>query len=569
MAVAAPRAPGRRRGRRRTAAGPRYPGWLALPAVGWYLLFFLGPLSIMAAYSFAAVSGYSDVVFDWNVENYRYLWDPLYIGIFRRTLELALIGTVATLAIGFPFAYYVARYAKRKTLLLLLVIVPFWTSFLIRTYAWLIILDPEFPPFRALRRIGFPESFELLYTEKAIYIGVVYNYLPLMILPLYAALERVDWSLVDAAQDLGDGPLRAFRRVTLPLVLPGVLAGSLLVFIPLMGEFLIPSILGGDKTLYAGNLIAQQFLEARDWPFGSAIAMVVVAGLTIALMLYARLISGRRCSTVGRRLLGAHVLLVFVVLYLPIVVVVALAFNGGKQVLYWEGFSTKWFGEALRDPTITEPLRHSLLIAAGNAVVACVLGTMLALALPRMRAWLRVPLDALAYMTLVTPEIVFGISALIFFVQAGLWLGIESPLGLWTILVAHVVFNATVVALVVRARFVGMSQTLEEASYDLGAGPLSTFRQVTLPRLAPAVLAGGLLAFTFSFDDFITSFFVAGAGSTTLPLRIFSSLRFGVSPAINATAAMMLALTLAAVVIAYIVLRRTASSAESPLVRPG
>ena len=267
----------------------------------------------------------------------------------------------------------------------------------------------------------------------------------------------------------------------------------------------------------------------------------------------------------GRRLLGVHAALVFAFLYLPILVVVVLAFNGGGEVLYWEGFSTKWFGEALGDPTITEPLRRSALIALGNAAIASALGTMLALALPRMRAWIRVPLDALAYMTLVTPEIVFGISALIFFVQAGSWVGLESPLGVWTILVAHVVFNTTVVALIVRARFVGMGQTLEEASYDLGAGALATFRQVTLPRLAPAVFAGGLLAFTFSFDDFITSFFVAGAGSTTLPIRIFSSLRFGVSPAINATAAMMLAATLVAVVIAYVVLRRTGQGRQTLL----
>ena len=265
----------------------------------------------------------------------------------------------------------------------------------------------------------------------------------------------------------------------------------------------------------------------------------------------------------GKRLLRLHVWLVYAFLYVPILVVVVFAFNGGDEVLIWEGFSTKWFGEALRDPTITEPLRNSVLIALGNAAIACVLGTMLALALPRMRSWLRVPIDALAYMTLVTPEIVFGISALIFFVQVGSWVGIDSPLGLWTVLVAHVVFNASVVALVVRARFVGMGQSLEEASFDLGAGPLSTFRQVTLRQLAPAILAGGLLAFTFSFDDFITSFFVAGAGTTTLPLRIFASLRFGVSPAINATAAMILALTLGAVVVAYLVLRRTSQSRDT------
>jgi spermidine/putrescine transport system permease protein len=266
---------------------------------------------------------------------------------------------------------------------------------------------------------------------------------------------------------------------------------------------------------------------------------------------------------VGRRLIGGWAALVYVFLYAPILVVVIYAFNGGRQVLNWEGFSTKWFGEALSDPTITEPLKNSLVIGVSNALIACVLGTALALSMPRMGRWIRVPVDGLVYMTLVTPEIVFGISALIFFVQAGV------PLGLKTILIAHVVFNASVVALIVRARFVGMGESLEEASYDLGAGPLSTFRQVTLPRLAPAILAGGLLAFTFSFDDFITSFFVSGAGTTTLPLRIFSSLRFGISPVVNATAVMILALTLAAVVIAYLVLRRTAQGRRGAGPLPG
>jgi ABC-type spermidine/putrescine transport system permease subunit II len=186
----------------------------------------------------------------------------------------------------------------------------------------------------------------------------------------------------------------------------------------------------------------------------------------------------------GKRLLRAHVWLVYAFLYAPILVVVVLAFNKGRQVLLWEGFSLKWFGAALHDPTITGPLRVSLEIAGGNAIIACVLGTLLALALPRMRVWVRLPIDALAYMTLVTPEIVFGIAALIFFVQVGSWVGVTSPLGLWTILACHVVFNASVVALVVRARFASMGQQLEEASYDLGAGPIATFRQVTLPQLA-------------------------------------------------------------------------------------
>jgi ABC-type spermidine/putrescine transport system permease subunit II len=259
---------------------------------------------------------------------------------------------------------------------------------------------------------------------------------------------------------------------------------------------------------------------------------------------------------VGRRLLGIQAFLVYAFLYAPIAIVVVYAFNGGRQTLVWDGFSTRWFGEAIHDEVIRDALRNSVLVATGNAVVASVIGTMLALALARMRPTVRAPFDALVTMTLVTPEIVFGIAALVFFVEAGI------ELGLGTILVGHVVFNASVVALVVRARFVGMGQSLEEASYDLGAGPFSTFRQVTLPRLAPAFRAGALLAFTFSFDDFYTSFFLSGAGTTTLPLYIFSSLRFGVSPVVNATAVIVLALTLVAVVVAYIVLRRSEGSRQ-------
>ena len=271
------------KGRRGTrSGGPRYPAWLALPAIAWYAAFFLVPLGFIAAYSFQELSGFSDIAWTWNVENYRYLWDPLYGEVFVRTAGLALFGTAATLAIGFPFAYWLARYARPKTLLLFLVVLPFWTSFLIRTYAWLIIFDPDFPLFRLIH-------VDLLYTTRAVYVGVVYNYLPLMVLPLYAALERIDWALVDAAQDLGDPPLRAFRRITLPLAVPGIVAGSLLVFIPLTGEYLIPVILGGNKTIYAGQLIAQQFNEARDWPFGSAIAMVVIAAMTVVLVIFSRL----------------------------------------------------------------------------------------------------------------------------------------------------------------------------------------------------------------------------------------------------------------------------------------
>jgi spermidine/putrescine transport system permease protein len=262
------------------AGGPRYPAWLALPAVAWYAAFFLAPLGVLALFSFSEQIGYSQVAYNLNLQNYSDLIDPLYGKVILRTLELAGVGTLLTLLIGFPFAYWLARWAKHKTLLLLLIIIPFWTSMLIRTYAWLILLDPAF--------LG--HDFNILFTSKAVYIGVVYSYLPLMVLPVYATLERMDWSLVEAAQDLGDSPFQAFRRITVPLAAPGIVAGSLLVFIPMLGEYLNPVILGGDKTIYIGNLIGQQFLDARDWPFGAAIAMALIAVMTVVVLFYVRLV---------------------------------------------------------------------------------------------------------------------------------------------------------------------------------------------------------------------------------------------------------------------------------------
>jgi spermidine/putrescine transport system permease protein/putrescine transport system permease protein len=304
-------------------------------------------------------------------------------------------------------------------------------------------------------------------------------------------------------------------------------------------------------------------------------ALVLVAGAVAVLSLLLGLLGGelsaRRlvAGAVGAalvvaacrlvpvaRLLGGYSALVYVVLFLPIVVVVVYAFNGGRNVAIWEGFSTRWFGAALEDESITSAIGRSLRIAAASAVVATTFGTAAALALSRARPRLRVPFDVLVFLTLVVPELVIAISALIFFVNAGF------ELGLVTMFLAHTTFNASLVLLVVRARFASMGSTLEEASMDLGAGPWATLRQVTLPQLAPAIVAGGLLSFTFSFDDVVISQFTAGAGNDTWPLRILNSLRFVLRPDLNAAAAMMLALTLLALVLAALVLRASSARAR-------
>ena len=251
-------------------------------------------------------------------------------------------------------------------------------------------------------------------------------------------------------------------------------------------------------------------------------------------------------------LLGGYSALVYVFLFFPIVVVVVFAFNSGNNVTSFAGFSTKWFGRALDDESITSAITRSFQIALASSLVATVFGTAAALALSKVNRRVRNPFDVLVFLTLVVPELVIAISALIFFVNVGF------ELGLTTMFLGHTIFNASLVLLVVRARFVSMGSSLEEASRDLGASAVATFRQVTLPRLAPAIVAGAMLSFTFSFDDVVISNFTAGAGNDTWPLRILSGIRFGLRPDLNAAATMMLGVTLLGLGGAALILRRAA-----------
>ncbi len=261
---------------------------LVLPAVIWYSVFFLAPLTQMVFISFAVPGPYGGVEPGFILDSYQELGNPLYLNIFLVTLRMALIGTLGCLIVGYPLAYFLATRAGRyKTLLLLLIILPFWTSFLIRTYAWETILDPQGALSQALQETGLIHGpLAILYSQVAIFIGILYNYLPLMVFPLYVALERLDKRLVEASKDLGAGRFATFRQVTLPLTLPGVITGCLLVFIPLTGEYLIPTILGGSKNIFMGNLIANQFLEARDWPFGATLGVAVIVLLLLLVSIY-------------------------------------------------------------------------------------------------------------------------------------------------------------------------------------------------------------------------------------------------------------------------------------------
>jgi len=265
----------------------------ALPSFLYLIFFFAIPLLVVFVFSFASRSRTGrPLLEDWNLDSWSNILDPLVAGIAWRSLWLAVINTALCLLIGYPFAYWIAtrRRVATRNLLLVLVLIPFWSNFLVRTYAWRTLLDAD----GLITRFGEATGLwgQLLFTIPAVFIGLLYGYLPFMVLPLYAAIERIDWSLVEAARDLYASGSDAFRRVTLPLSRPGIVAGSILVFIPSLGAYVTPDILGGARATLLGNYIVSQFGAARNWPFGAALSSTILAVMLIATIYYFR--SGAR-----------------------------------------------------------------------------------------------------------------------------------------------------------------------------------------------------------------------------------------------------------------------------------
>jgi spermidine/putrescine transport system permease protein len=273
--------------RPRSSSARRVPGLLTfllvLPAALWYAILLVAPLVIVVIFSFgtrAKNGGYAPGLVLDNYTRAVQKSEP-----FVLSLEMAIFGTIGCLLVALPLAYFLAtRARRRKGLLILLLVVPFWTSFLIRTYAWLLILGPDLGLAGRLEALTGADRIQILGTPIAVMIGLIYGYLPLMIFPLYVTLERMDRTLIEASKDLGAGRWATFRQITIPVALPGLVTGSILVFIPMMGEYVIPQILGYGRTYLMGNALVSDFLEARNWPQGSARAvfLIVIMIVTIA-----------------------------------------------------------------------------------------------------------------------------------------------------------------------------------------------------------------------------------------------------------------------------------------------
>ncbi len=286
--------------RRRRLGRLAEPAVLLTPGLLFTAVFVGAPVLLVLAYMFAERGRFGGVEWTFTLENFERAIDPLYLDVLWSSIGIAGMATAIALVIGYPTAYAITRLPARwRTVALVLVVVPFWTSFLIRMYAWIVLLNSQGVVNDALVGSGVTdERTSFLYTDGAVVVGLVYAYLPLMILPLYAAIERVEGELMEASSDLGASKVRTFWSVLLPLTLPGAITGSILVFVPSLGNFVVPELLGGGKTVMVGNLIRDQFLKVQDWPFGSVLAFVVVIALFTLFLLQA--VVTRRIEGGGR-----------------------------------------------------------------------------------------------------------------------------------------------------------------------------------------------------------------------------------------------------------------------------
>lgn len=650
----------------------RGPKWgLALPSFIWYTLFFLVPIAVIVVYSFGSKDSSKLVPVDLGsptLENYREVFSELFFDVFRGTLEIAVTATLLCVFIGFPVAYFIAFKVSEKwrAILLALVIVPSFTSFLIRTLAWKIPLAANGELSRWLQDIGLIDApLDILGTRTAVFIAIVYNYIGFMVLPLFVALDRIDPALREASKDLGASRWSTFVSVTMPLAGPGIVAGILLTFIPMCGDYVTATILGGSKGLMVGALIDSQFKGAQNWPQGSAMAVLMIVMVLVALValavigwLASRLVrlarplvdtyrrrprgkaAASRFPDLLRPALAVWAVLVLVFLFVPILLVVRHSFNGGSAFEIWKGpasnvwwggptgrtpsgkpmvglfdfgeagpmvlrfvvimvvglllprvvamlrgtrnrhlsrwsapaafavaivvngLMTEWYRTIFQQAGVGDGLRGSFLAAFGATIIAVTLGGLSGVALARHPGrWSKVFMG-IVFLVLVTPEIMDAIALAGWMQRLGGPFTSDTgpvPFGMLRLWVGQSMYASAVVTLIVRARLAGLDASLEEAAADLGAPPGRAFRQITLPLISSALIAGGLLSFTLCLDNTIISSLISGA-SSTFPVALVSATKSEIAPFWGVGAVVLFVMTMALLAFVAQVLRKSGDS---------
>ncbi len=498
------------------------------------------PVVTLVLYSFWS-QDYVTIDKTFTLANYEMFFDKwLYGRLLWRSIMLSALVTVTTILLAYPVAYFLAFRVKKNIMMwLILINLPFWTSYLLRVLAWKIMLGNSGIINSSLLELGIiqgPLEF-LLYSRFAVILTLVHAWAAFAILPIYLSLSKIDGSLLEAAADLGESPVRTFFRVTLPLSMPGVIAAAVIQFIPTVGDYVTPTMVGGPKGIMIGQIIAAQFGEVNNMPMGSAIAIIMMITITTLALTFVWL---SQRGTIKRREMEAtavssesptktkglsYLLLIYVVLYLlflyiPSLMLPVFSFNDSIQmVLPLKGFTLKWYAGIANTPGLLTALGNSFKVALPVALVSTALATIAARSMTRYQIPGRSIVMSFILLPMVMPGIILAVGLLVLALAAGV------PLSLWTIGIAHVLVTLPFSMLVVMARLEGFSKSIEEAALDLGENGWMTFWRVTFPLILPGIGAAFLLSFTASFDEFLFALFLGG-NDVTLPVFMFTQTRF-------------------------------------------
>ena len=498
------------------------------------------PIFTLVTYSFWSQT-YVYIDQSFTLKNYETFFDKwIYGKLLLRSIRMSATVTVITILLAYPVAYFLAfRVTRNKMTWLILINIPFVTSYLLRVLAWKIMLGNNGVINGTLEGLGFiEEPLEyLLYSRFAVVLTLAHAWAAFAILPIYVSLQNIDRSLLEAAADLGDGPVKRFLRITLPLSMPGVIAAAVIEFIPTVGDYITPVMVGGPKGVMIGQIVAAQFGAANNWPLGAALTIIIMISITAIVctfIWFARLgtvkardmeITTTAPRPIDRTRRGIDWLLLYVILYLaflyiPSVMLPVFSFNDSIQmVLPLKDFTFKWYAALADHAGLQSALFNSLKVALPVATTTTVLAIFAGKALTRYRMPGRGLAIGFILIPMVMPGIILAVGLLV------LALAVGMPLSLWAVGVAHVVTTLPFATLVVMARLEGFSKNIEEASRDLGVGGFMTFWRVTFPLILPAVVASFLLTFTASFDEFLFAFFLGG-NQVTLPVFIWTQVRF-------------------------------------------
>ncbi len=498
------------------------------------------PIFTLVVYSFWS-QDYVTIDETLTLKNYETFFGKwIYGKLLWKSITMSATVTLINVLLAFPVAYFLAfRVKKNHMTWLILIQLPFYTSYLLRVLAWKIMLGNNGVINSTLVDLGFiqgPLEF-LLYSRFSVILTFVHGWAAFAILPIFLSLSKIDNSLLEAAADLGENPVRTFLRVTLPLSMPGVAAAALIQFIPTVGEYVTPMMVGGPKGIMIGQIIAAQFGPANNFPLGAALTIIMMITITIIALTFIWLsqrgtVKRREMETVlaakpstntEGRLFGVlfcYVILYLMFLYIPSLILPIFSFNDSIQMaLPLKGFTLKWYLEIPDRPGLLTALGNSFKVAFPVAIVSTTLATIAAKTLTRYRMPGQSAALGFILLPMVMPGIILAVGLLVFVKAVGM------PLSLWTIGIAHVVFTMPFSTLVVRSRLEGLSRSLEESALDLGENGWMTFWRVTFPLILPAVGACLLLSFIASFDEFLFALFLGG-DHVTLPVFMWTQVRF-------------------------------------------